>query len=151
MKIKALTAGVLLTLASLSVSASSNSYQMGYYNIQRPNIVNIYDGDSFKVNLPETRELFGKNIMVRVAGVDTPEINGKCLKEQKLAIKAREFTRKVILGADKVELTKVKRDKYFRLLSDTIVDGENLSDLLINEGLGIPYFGGTKDKFHWCK
>jgi len=30
------------------------------------------------------------------------------------------------------------------ILADVIVDGENLSDLLIKKGLGIPYEGGTK-------
>jgi len=40
------------------------------------------------------------------------------------------------------------RDKYFRVLADVMIDGKNLTDLLIKKGLGKPYDGGTKSS--WC-
>jgi len=68
------------------------------YAIDIPNItiVSCYDADTCRVNLPRSAfnddwayELFGHNIPVRVKGIDTPEIRGKCQKEKDLAYEAR--------------------------------------------------------------
>ena len=42
-------------------------------------IVSICDGDTLRVNLDcNMLRIFGKNISVRVANVDTPELREKC-------------------------------------------------------------------------
>jgi endonuclease YncB( thermonuclease family) len=44
----------------------------------------------------------------------------------------------------------VKRGSDFRIAADVIVDGENLSDLLIGAGMAIRYNGGKKTP-KWCE
>ncbi|MCJ7765924.1 MAG: thermonuclease family protein [Thiovulaceae bacterium] len=44
----------------------------------------------------------------------------------------------------------MKREKYFRILADVYVDGEALGEMLIYNGLAVPYDGGHKGK-EWCK
>ena len=39
-------------------------------------IVDVYDGDTFKIDLPNMHPLFGKEIAIRLFGVDTPEMKG---------------------------------------------------------------------------
>jgi len=111
-------------------------------------VVSIYDGDTFKINLPCDTDVFCDNISVRVLGVDTPEIKGKTEREKALAKQAKAFT-KEFLSHTPVSLTDCGRDKYFRLLCNvTNGQGKDLGKELINAGLGYSYDGGTKsDQF----
>ena len=43
----------------------------------------------------------------------------------------------------------MQRGNYFRIASDVIVDGENLSDMLIEAGIAIKYDGRIKTH-KWC-
>lgn len=107
-----------------------------------------YDGDTIYVRLdplpPQARK--GE---VRVDGADTPEIRGKCRAEKRLAIKARDFVRAQIRAATVVEFRVIKwREKYGRILARVTIDGRDLADMLIAEGLARPY-GGEKRQ-SWC-
>jgi len=116
-------------------------------------IVSCYDADTCRVNLPRSAfnddwayELFGHNIPIRVEGIDTPEIKGKCEKEKNLAKEARELVRGLLNNAQTITLTlddnpKEVRGKYFRIVGRLIADGVDISDLLIwrQEGLKVPF------------
>ena len=56
-------------------------------------VISVYDGDTFRVDIDSLPPIVGKNIPIRLNGVDTPEIRGKCEHEKDLAIKARDFVR----------------------------------------------------------
>lgn len=107
-----------------------------------------YDGDTCTVTLPGLHPFFGDHIPIRVAGVNTPEMRGECEEEIQLAIRARAFLRCRLAGAIRVDLVNPARDKYFRIRARLIVDGEDVGAALIREGLGLPYYGGTRQS--WC-
>ena len=109
-----------------------------------------YDGDTCNITIPGLPEVFGHKLGLRIWGVDTPEIRGRCAREKELAIEAREFTRKAIADADKVEFSKIGRGKYFRIVARLKLDGRYLDDLLVRARLGVYYYGGTKTK-DWCR
>jgi len=125
-------------------------------------IVSCYDGDTCRVNLPRSAfnddwayQLFGHNIPIRVEGIDTPEIRGKCQKEKDLAYEARDLVRGLLNNAQSITLTiddnpKEVRGKYFRIVGRLIADGVDISDLLIKRQLAVLYDGGTKTK-EWCE
>jgi endonuclease YncB( thermonuclease family) len=114
--------------------------------LENVTIVSVYDGDTFKINLPCETDVFCENISVRVRGVDTPEIKGKTEREKTLAKQAKAFT-KEFLSHTPVSLTECGRDKYFRLLCNvTNGQGKDLGEELIAAGLGYSYQGGTKSK-----
>lgn len=108
-----------------------------------------YDGDTCMVSLPGVHVFFGDHILVRLAGIDTPEIKGKCEREKRLAKEARDVVRGILSGATRVELKRAERDKYFRINARVIADGEDVSAVLLIKGLAIAYDGGTKTK-DWC-
>ena len=86
---------------------------------------------------------------IRVLGIDTPEIRGKCSEEKKLALKARIFANKVFRSANKIEFKNLQWGKYGgRLLSDVYLDDKLYSKMIIDEGLARPYDGKTKKG--WC-
>ncbi len=109
-------------------------------------VVSVYDGDTLTVDAAPWPGLTART-KVRVAGVDTPEIRGKCQREKDLAIRARDFVRATV-GAE-VQLTNVRLGKYAgRVIAEVWVNGRKLSDLLIAENLGRPYHGGRREG--WC-
>ncbi len=118
-------------------------------NILKINAFDVYDGDTFFVDLEGVPDVLGKRIGVRLAGIDTPEIRGKCPLEKELAIEAREFLRELINGKQ-VELRNITRGKYFRLVADVYVNNENVSNSLLASDLAVRYTGKGK-RFDWCK
>ena len=40
-----------------------------------------------------------------------------------------------------ITLHDIEREKYFRIVASVIVDGQNLSDLLLAKKLAVPYDG----------
>lgn len=112
-------------------------------------VVLVYDGDTFKINMKSWPAVVGKNLPVRVRGIDTPEIHGKCLHEKIMARLAREEAEIKLMYGGLVELDNIQRGKYFRLVADVYVDGESLGERLIRKGLARPYDGKGKRE-SWC-
>ena len=117
-----------------------------YGNIENVKYIKNYDGDTIKFDIEQLHPIIGKNISVRVRGVDTPEIKGKCIEEKTLAKKSKIAVKNELENAKKINLKNVGRDKYFRILADVEYDGKNLSSFLINNNFAIPYDGGTKSE-----
>lgn len=108
----------------------------------------IYDGDTFHADIAGWPAIVGAHIGIRVYGIDTPEMRGKCDQEKQLARMAKQRAVEILRGAKVVELRNMRRDKYFRILADVYADGNNLGDQLIAAGLAVPYYGKTKP--NWC-
>lgn len=138
----------LLTTASLLCGASLKDKEYGNAIVDK--VTSIYDGDTFRANIVGYPAIVGERIGIRVNGIDTPEMRGKCEKEKVLARKAKQFAVAALRGASTIELRRMKRGKYFRIVADVYVDGRNLADQLVRAGLAVAYDGGTKNK-DWCK
>ena len=104
--------------------------------------------DTFTFTLPGVHPFFGEKISVRIRGIDTPEIRGKCEAENQKAKAARDFLRNVLRNAGRIDLVDAERGKYFRIVATVQADGRNVAALLIARGLGRPYQGGRRAG--WC-
>ena len=136
----------LIVFLLLPILLLSSPKQYGSITISE--VTSIYDGDTFTVNIKDWPELIGKRISIRINGVDTPEMRGKCQQEKILARKAKKFTVAMLRAGRKIELRNMKRGKYFRIVADVYVDGKNLAKALIKKGLGVQYHNGAK--MRWC-
>jgi endonuclease YncB( thermonuclease family) len=139
---KTLIAVLLATLASFSAHAAN------YGSAVVAEITSVYDADTFRVNIANWPAIAGERIPIRVRGVDAPEIRARCDAEKYAAREAKQFTVAALRGAQVVELHNMDRGKYFRILADVYVDGQNLAELLIAAGHGRPYQGGKREG--WC-
>ena len=96
---------------------------------------NLYchDGDTCYVTID------GQDAKIRLLELDTPEITlPKCDAELELASKARDFVNNLIKDAKSIEFeTDYERDYYGRILSYLIIDGQDVSALLVKKGLGV--------------
>lgn len=110
-------------------------------------VISVYDGDTITV---EAQIWVRQTITtkVRIRGVDTPEIRGKCSNEKELAIKARDFIR--ALMGETVILTNIEDGKYAgRVIADVYTEqGDLVSAALLKENLGRQYDGGQRQG--WC-
>ena len=132
-----------LLLPSYSFAKSFGDFEGAIY-------IRNYDGDTVTFNLPGLHPIIGEKISIRVNGIDTPEIKGKCDKEKYDAQQAQQMVADILRDAKKIILKNMERGKYFRIAADVIVDGENLADMLIEAGMAIRYDGGKKTH-KWCE
>jgi len=119
-----------------------------YGTVTVSKVISIYDGDTFRVDIDSLPPIVGKNIAIRVNGVDTPEIRGKCQYEKGLALEARDFVRGRLTNAKEIKLTNLQRGKYFRVVANVVVDGVSLERELLDNKLAYEYGGGKK--ITWC-
>ena len=108
--------------------------------------VSCYDGDTCRFNIHNVPDIFGHRMPVRLRGIDTPEIRGKCAEEKEMAYKARDFIRSVLNNGKRIELRNLDRGKYFRIVADIYVDDVNVAELMIEKGFGKPY----EENIDWC-
>ncbi|MBI80264.1 MAG: thermonuclease family protein [Pseudomonadota bacterium] len=119
-----------------------------YGSIRIDKLISVYDGDTFRADIDSYPPIIGKNIRIRIKDIDAPEISAQCEIEKKIAIKARDRTKKLLESAIVVELRNIERGNFFRLIADVYIDGINLGNLILNEGLAIEYSSKSKD--YWC-
>lgn len=136
--------GLCLTLfpAPLVLAAGSDDANYGSATIN--SVSSVYDGDTFRAVINEFPPIIGNRIGIRIAGIDTPEMTDKRPQIQALARKAKQYTVKRLREGKLIKLENMRRDKYFRILADVIIDGTSLGSELIQQGLAKPYEGGTK-------
>ena len=118
-------------------------------------VVDVYDGDSCKVVFPLQDKLYRWN--VRLDGYDTPEMRprkNKPNREQEIAAakEAKIFLKSLVMkSSEQLVYIKCKEfDKYGRLLGDLFVcedDKCSVNQLMIDNGHGYVYNGGTKKEF----
>jgi endonuclease YncB( thermonuclease family) len=100
----------------------------------------IWDGDSFLIGRQSGSE------KVRVENIDTPEIDGKCSAERRMAVSAKKRFAAIVAN-QKVQVLRSGQDKYGRTLAHVLVNGSNVGQLLVAEGLARPWAGRRES---WC-
>lgn len=115
-------------------------------------ILRIVDGDTVDVDLDLGFGIWLRNERVRIMGIDTPESRTSDEVEKLFGIAAKNRL-KELLGEKAVLKTQVDKSgadmkgKFGRILGDFISnDGRMVSDILIEEGHCVAYFGGSKEE-----
>ena len=117
-------------------------------------VVDVYDGDTCKVVFPLNQKMYRWN--VRLTGYDTPEMRPPRSQENRdqeinAARLARDFLKSKVMNDDQLVFIKCGEfDKYGRLLGTLFINQEDevsVNDLMIQNGHGYAYDGGTKREF----
>ena len=143
----------LMTALMLCVSTLAYAQAQTYGDFNNVEYVRNYDGDTVTFNIHGVHDLLGRNISIRVRGIDTPEIKGKCAKERELALGAKRFVQIVLeqLKPGRITLRNVDRGKYFRIVADIMIgEHTSLGQYMVEKGFAVIYNGGKK-VHDWCK
>ncbi len=105
----------------------------------------IVDGDTFDCILDLGFDVKLHKQRVRLAGIDTPESRTRDLAEKKLGLAAKERLKELCVGNFKIK--SLGKGKYGRILGIPYTEnGDDICQILINEGHAVEYHGGTKSK-----
>ena len=111
-------------------------------------LIEVIDGDTLSVRIAIWP---GQTVqtLVRLEGVDTPELKGKCAAERSQGAQAKAFVQEV-LGDGPAVLRHVRFGKYAgRVLARVATrSGDDVAHLLIERGFGRVYAGGRRQG--WC-
>lgn len=111
-------------------------------------VVRVLDGDTLVVR---ARPWVGVEVetRVRLVGIDTPELKGRCEEERRLATAARDLLESTV-GKGVVLLHEIRHDKYGgRVLARVETSaGADCANTLIAAGLARPYQG--QQRRPWC-
>lgn len=108
----------------------------------------VVDGDTLAVR---ARIWVGEEVrvLVRLRGIDTPEMKGRCDRERDDARRAAALLARLV-GDGEVRLSDIAGGKYFgRVVADvSLADGRDPARALLAAGLARPYGGGARAG--WC-
>ncbi|MEQ8390408.1 MAG: thermonuclease family protein [Thalassospira sp.] len=142
---------IIIAATTATLFAALPSYAACYgWPLREYNGEFAYDGDTIYVAIPGLPGEIA-NMSVRVRGVDTPEIRGKCESEKQLAQQARDYARTRLKSAKAVEFCEPEWGRYGgRVVASVRIDGSPLDLDLISNGFARAYDGKTK-RAPWCQ
>jgi len=143
---------LIITLCAITFStlAHADKFTIKYRS--------CYDGDTCRIdfikNITEdyiVPKFFASNVRIRVGGIDTPEIRGKCVQEGTLAENARDYLNYTLKTAESIIIVidnNNKLDSLGRYLAVLYVDDININNLMLARGYARVEQKGYHD---WCK
>ena len=115
-------------------------------------VLRVVDGDTVDVDIDLGFGIVLSDERVRIMGIDTPESRTKD-KVEKLFGKASKHRLESLLGEVAILKTQINKDgedmkgKFGRVLGDFVTeDGRMATEVMIEEGHCVPYFGGSKEE-----
>jgi micrococcal nuclease len=119
----------------------------------RAEAIRVVDGDTFEARL---RIWFNQDVTVsvRLDGVDAPEMRGRCERESRLALEARDALGAILASGD-VYVRDLHTDKYngravgrASVVSRAGLHSDDVGALLEAGGYARPYDGRSRSP--WC-
>jgi len=114
-------------------------------------VVKVVDGDTVDVDIDLGFGVWLRDERVRIMGIDTPESRTRDKVEKIFGLAAKKRL-KELLKNGVVLKTQVNKDgedmkgKFGRILGDFMVGDEMVTDIMIQEGHCVAYFGGSKEE-----
>lgn len=105
-----------------------------------PTEIRVWDGDSIRLGMGQQPEA------VRIFNIDAPEMEGRCIHETDLARQAKIRLAEILQGR-RVEILRQGTDRYGRTLAAIRVEGRDVGDILVDEGLARTWAGRREP---WC-
>ena len=106
-------------------------------------LIKTVDGDTVDLMVDLGFDMWHK-IRVRLAGINTPESRTKDLREKELGLEAKTFTENFLKGKEIIVHTN-KQGKFGRFLANLTVNGQDLSQALIEANLAREYHGEKRE------
>ena len=115
-------------------------------------LLKCVDGDTVDVDIDLGFGVWLKDERVRIMGIDTPESRTRDKVEKLFGTAAKNRLKELLKNGGKLITTEDKsgedmKGKFGRILGDfRIADGRRVTEIMIEEGHCVAYFGGSKDE-----
>ena len=116
-------------------------------------ILRVVDGDTVDIDIDLGFGMWMHKERVRMMGIDTPESRTRDLTEKAFGLASKERLKELLpVGSMSVLKTEIERSgedkkgKFGRILGDFFIDDKRATDILIEEGHAVAYFGGSKEE-----
>ena len=122
----------------------------------RCKVLRVVDGDTVDVDIDLGFGIVLKDERVRIMGIDTPESRTRDKVEKLFGLASKARLKELVGGRSgpilKTQINKKGEDmkgKFGRILGDfETEDGRMVTDILVEEGHAVAYFGGSKEEIH---
>ena len=117
----------------------------------RVDVTRVVDGDTVDVDIDLGFGMVYKKQRVRLYGIDTPESRTRDKVEDLFGEAAKARLKELMANGGKLITTEDKKGedmkgKFGRILGDFKVDGRKVTEILVEEGHAVAYFGGSKEE-----
>lgn len=115
-------------------------------------LLKVVDGDTVDVDIDLGFGIWLHDERVRIMGIDTPESRTSNEVEKLFGLAAKDRLKELLHEGGKLITTEDKdgedmKGKFGRILGDfRVPDGRVVTDILIEEGHCVAYFGGSKEE-----
>ena len=122
--------------------------QQNEYDVK---VIRVVDGDTVDVDIDLGFGVTLTDERVRIMGIDTPESRTRDKVEKKFGLAAKARLKELMKKGAKLITTEDRKGedmkgKFGRILGDFKVDGKLVTDIMVEEGHAVAYFGGSKDE-----
>ena len=114
-------------------------------------VIKVVDGDTVDVDIDLGFGVCLKDERVRIMGIDTPESRTRDKVEDLFGEAAKARLAQLMKDGGKLITTEDRKGedmkgKFGRILGDFKIGDKLVTDILIEEGHAVAYFGGNKDE-----
>jgi micrococcal nuclease len=116
-------------------------------------VLRVVDGDTVDVDIDLGFGMWMHKERVRMMGIDTPESRTRDKVEKTFGLASKARLKELLpIGSISVLKTEIDRSgedsrgKFGRVLGDFIVEDKRATEILVEEGHAVAYFGGSKDE-----
>lgn len=116
-------------------------------------ILRVVDGDTVDVDIDLGFGMWMHKERVRMMGIDTPESRTRDKVEKAFGLASKERLKELLpIGSISVLKTEIDRSgedsrgKFGRVLGDFLIEDKRATEILVEEGHAVAYFGGSKDE-----
>ena len=114
-------------------------------------VIKVVDGDTVDVDIDLGFGVMLKDERVRIMGIDTPESRTRDKVEDLFGEAAKARLKELMKDGGKLITTEDRKGedmkgKFGRILGDFKVDGRKVTEILVEEGHAVAYFGGSKEE-----
>lgn len=116
------------------------------YNVK---IKKVVDGDTVDIDIDLGFGVWIHKERVRIMGIDTPESRTRDKVEKLFGLASKERLKGLLpIGSMQVLVVEEydAKGKFGRILGDFEIEDTKVTDILIEEGHAVAYFGGSKEE-----
>jgi micrococcal nuclease len=116
-------------------------------------VLRIVDGDTVDIDIDLGFGIWMHRERVRIMGIDTPESRTRDTVEKTFGLASKARLKDMLpIGSIQILKTEIdrsgedKKGKFGRILGDFLIDDRRVTEILVEEGHAVAYFGGSKEE-----